>query len=297
MRSATEIQDQTQPPATGKIVSLIRGTLPILVPSEVRVAELVLTAPSEVIHLTVTELAKAANTSTSTVMRFCQRLGFKGYQDFKIALARDDIPLMRALPVDIDDEDAPARILAKVVVAGADAVARAATSIDEATFTRAVEVLDAASRILVVGVGRSAPISQDVAFRFLTIGLRTEAPLDVHVQHMTATSLGEHDVCLVIDHTGRTRETLMTATAAATAGAVVIAVTSFFHSSLIDVADIALVSGTKTVAFRLESMTSRLAHLSVLDALGIALAVGNRERAETAQRPYNALNLEHRLKQ
>lgn len=296
MSSVTQIQDRNRPPVPGKIVGLIRGTLPALVPSEVRVAEFVLAAPSEAIHLTVTELATAANTSTSTVMRFCQRLGFKGYQDFKIALARDDIPLMRALPVEIDDEDAPAQILSKVIGVAADAVARAATSIDHATFTRAVEVLDTASRILVVGVGRSAPIAQDSAFRLLTIGLRTEAPLDVHIQHMTATSLTDQDVCLVIDHTGRTRETLMTATSAARAGAVVIAVTSFFHSSLIEVADIALVSGTKDVAFRLESMTSRLAHLSVLDALGIALAVRNRDRTQTAQEPYNALNLEHRLK-
>lgn len=296
MTSATRTQDRNGTPAPGKIAGLIRGTLPALVPSEVRVAELVLATPDEVIHMTVTDLARAANTSTSTVMRFCQRLGFKGYQDFKIALARDNIPLMRALPVEIDDDDAPARILEKVVGAAADAVARAATSIDDATFTQAVEALDAASRVLVVGVGRSAPIAQDVAFRMMTIGIRTEAPLDIHVQHVTSTSLTERDVCLVIDHTGRTRETVMTATAAAQAGATVIAVTSFFHSSLIDVATIALVSGTKPVAFRLESMTSRLAHLSVLDALGIALAVRNRERSEAAQEPYGEVNREHRLK-
>lgn len=278
----------------GKIVALIRGSLASLVPSEARVARLVIDEPAEVIHLSVTELAEAAQTSTTTVMRFCRRLGFKGYQDFKIALAQDAISPLRRLQADVVEGDEPPGILAKVIGAAAEAVAGAGRTIEGATFTRAVDALHAAERILVIGVGSSAPIVQDIAYRFLTIGLRAEAPFDVHVQHVTASQLSARDVCLAISHTGSTRETVAAAKSAAAAGAPVLAVTSFFHSPLTEIADLTLVCGSKETAFRVEAMASRLAHLTVLDALYVALAVRDRERAIAAHDSFGAVLSEHR---
>ncbi|HEU0163414.1 MAG TPA: MurR/RpiR family transcriptional regulator [Thermomicrobiales bacterium] len=280
---------------SGKITALVRGLLPSLVPSEARVARFVLDQPAEVIHLSVSELGGIANTSASTVMRFCQRLGFTGYQDFKIALAQEAIPPLRRLQADVIEGDTPAAILGKVVHAAGEAVLEAASTIDDATFGRVVEALDEADRILVVGVGSSTPIVQDIAYRFLTIGLRAEAPMDVHVQHVTASLLGPKDVCLAISHTGSTRETVATTKSAAAAGARTIALTSFFRSPLTEIAQVVLVTGSKETAFRVEAMASRLAHLAVLDALYVALAVRNRARAIAAQESYETVLTEHRF--
>jgi DNA-binding MurR/RpiR family transcriptional regulator len=181
------------------------------------------------------------------------------------------------------------------VQAAAEAVGEAATTVDDETFDRVVALLDAADRVLVAGVGSSAPIVQDVAYRLLTIGLRTEAPLDVHVQHVAASLLSASDVCLAISHTGSTRETLATVRLAAAAGARTVAVTSFFRSPLTELADLSLVTGSKETAFRVEAMSSRLAHLAVLDALFVALAARNRDRAMAAQDAYSGVLAEHRL--
>jgi DNA-binding MurR/RpiR family transcriptional regulator len=285
----------TENAGSGRIVALVRGLLPSLIPSEGRVAAFTVDRPADVIHLSVTELALAANTSASTVMRFCQRLGFKGYQDFKIALAQDAIPSLQRLQADVVDGDSPSEILSKVVQSAADAISTSATTIDEAAFGQAIELLENAKRILVVGVGSSAPIAQDIAYRFLTIGLPAEAPLDVHVQNVTASLLGPGDVCLAISHTGSTRETVATVKSAIDSGARTVAVTSFFRSPLTDLAEVILVAGSKETAFRLEAMSSRLAHLSVLDALVVALAARNRERATAAQDSYGAVLSEHRF--
>lgn len=281
--------------AAGTVVARIRATLPSLVPSEARVAHMVNNQPTAVIHCSVTELAGLAGTSASTVMRFCQKLGYRGYQDFKIALAQDATPPLRQLQADVLDDDSPSTILGKVVHAAADAVAEASTTVDRATFAEAVEVLNAADRILIVGVGSSAPIVQDIAYRFLTIGLRVEAPVDVHVQHVTAGLLGIEDVCLAISHTGSTRETVAVMRTASLTGAETIAVTSFLRSPLTEVVRLSLVTGSKETSFRVEAVASRLAHLSVLDALFVALAVRDRDRALAAQKSYNAVLAEHRF--
>jgi DNA-binding MurR/RpiR family transcriptional regulator len=269
--------------------------MPSLVPSEARVARFVIEQPAGVIHCSVSELAEIAQTSASTVVRFCQQLGFRGYQDFKIALAQEAIPPITRMQSDVTETDTPAEILDKVVFAAASAVAGATTTIDAASFARVVELLDAADRILVLGVGSSAPLAQDIAYRLLTIGLRAEAPLDVHVQHVAASLLSARDACLAISHTGSTRETLAAARAAAQAGANTIAITSFFRSPLTEIAGISLVAGSRETAFRMEAMASRLAHLSVLDALFVALAVRNWDRAFAAQNTYQVVLAEHRL--
>lgn len=290
--------DPSEPPvsaSSGKAIAHIRGMLVALVPSEARVARVVLESPTDVIHLSVTDLATASGTSATTVMRFCQRLGYGGYQDFKIALAQDARSPLQQLQADVEEGDSPSQILEKVIAAAADAVGGAGSTIDEATFGTVIQVLSSAERVLVVGVGSSSPLAQDIAYRFLTLGLRAEAPIDVHVQHVTASLLGERDACLVISHTGSTRETLATATAAAHTGANVIAVTSFFRSPLTEVASISLVSGSQETSYRVEAMSSRLAHLAVLDALYVSLAISNRERSLAAQQAYNQVLSEHRF--
>ena len=67
----------------------IQGAYASLRAAEQRVADFILKHPEELIYLTVTELAERTQTSESTVVRLCQKIGYKGYQEFKIMLARD----------------------------------------------------------------------------------------------------------------------------------------------------------------------------------------------------------------
>lgn len=76
-------------------------------------------------------------------------------------------------------------------------------TVDVREFERAVSVLRWARRVLFVGVGTSAPLAQDAAYRFLTIGVHAEAPPDVHTQHVAARLLGSEDACFAVSHAGR----------------------------------------------------------------------------------------------
>lgn len=251
--------------------------------------------PRQVMRLSVVDVAQLAGSSASTVVRCCQRLGFAGFQDLKIALAQDAIPPLSRIPADVAEGDPPAAVLAKVLEAGVEALRGAVASVDPAAFARAAATLAAATRVLFVGVGTSAPLAQDAAYRFLTIGVRAEAPPDVHVQHVAARLLRAGDACLAVSHTGATRETLAAARAAAGAGATTIAVTSFARSPLTEVAAIVLVAGSRETSLRVEAMASRVAHLTVLDALFVAVALGERERALAAQDATAAVLAEHRF--
>ncbi|MEZ4632563.1 MAG: SIS domain-containing protein [Deinococcales bacterium] len=125
----------------------------------------------------------------------------------------------------------------------------------------------------VYGIGSSAPIAMDAYYRFLRIGLKISLLLDPHMQVVSAAQLQKGDVALAISHTGRSHETLSAAQKAKAAGATVISLSSFMQSPLALLADISLVTATAENAFRVEAMASRIAHLSVIDSLYVALAI------------------------
>lgn len=283
------------PGSVGPARTAIRASLPRLVPSERRVAEHVLASAEDIVHCSVTEVAIEVGVSPSTVVRACQHLGYKGFQDLKLHLVRDTVPALRSMQGDVTPEDSPAEILAKVLGSGEDALRSALHTIDSTVYAQAVKWLADSRTILFAAVGTSAPLAQDAAYRFLTVGARSEAPADVHVQHVRAALLEPGDSCVAISHTGATNETIATVTAARDAGAHTIVVTSFVRSPLTSVAEAVLVASSPEVAYRVEAMASRIAHLCVLDALVVGVALEQEARAADTQSVVADVLSEHRF--
>jgi RpiR family transcriptional regulator, carbohydrate utilization regulator len=286
---------QTDGGPPGAVAAAIRQRLGQLSPGERRIAEILLDAGSDLIFATVSEIAARAGSSVSSVARTCQSLGFKGFQDAKIALGRDGRRPVEAMQKDLHAGDSVNHVLDAVIHASADAVTHGAAFVDPDAFRRSTDLLAAAGRVLVLGIGTSAPLAMDSAYRLTTIGIDAEAPGDAHMQHVRASLLSDRDVVIAVSHTGATRETLAAAQAAKDAGARVIAVTSFRISPLADLSDAVLVARGDETAYRVEAMASRIAHLVVLDALFVALALADEERANAALEEVENVIADHRL--
>ena len=235
----------------------------------------------KVSHGTAQDLAQRAQTSPSTVVRCCQRMGYRGYHHLQMALARE-VPSEHLHHGDIAPDDPVNVVLAKVFAAGARTLTDGVRTVDEDRFRAAVEAISNARRVVFIGVGTSAPLAQDAAYRLRTIGVSADAPADVHVQHVATRLLGPPDVCVAITHTGATRETVMALRAARQVGATTIVVTSFSRSPISRLADFVLVTGGPELSFQREAMASRLAHLCLLDALYVAVAMLTETRSKTA---------------
>ncbi|WP_223695031.1 MurR/RpiR family transcriptional regulator [Leifsonia poae] len=255
------------------VTERIRASLTALSPAERRVADAVLADPAAVIHLSVTELATLAEASAATVIRLCATLGLRGYQDLKIMLARESIPADRQVLGAIRDGDGTGDVVAKVLGGTALALQQVVAAVDVNAVARIVDALLAARRVSLGAVGTSAPLAQDIAYRLTTIGIDASFVADVHAQHVAARMLLPADVFFAVSHTGSTFETLATAKAARSAGATVIALTSFASSPLTEVADLILVAGSPETAYRVEAMVSRIVHLTLLDAIFVALTM------------------------
>jgi DNA-binding MurR/RpiR family transcriptional regulator len=299
MEDSSELRAEKRP-STGTadqaraVLATARSVLPSLQPSDARVAQLILDEPDALVYRSVSEVAEAAQTSSATVVRCAQKLGFRGFHDLKLALARELATFAGDFTDGTSSADPRLAILDHVIAAGAQTVRDVGVLVDPAAFDAAVSAIADAGRVLFAWVGTSAPLTQDAAYRFSVIGIAAEAHGDVHVQHLHARLLRGGDVCVAVSHTGSTRETLEIVRAARAAGAVTVAITSFARSPLTELVDHVIVAGTREVSFRLEAMASRLAHLALLDALLVSVASRDESQARAALEVYTDMLGEHR---
>jgi RpiR family transcriptional regulator, carbohydrate utilization regulator len=280
------------------VLAIIRADLPSLQAADARVAAVVLEQPHLVISRSAAEVAEMADTSGATVVRCAQKLGFKGFHDLKVSLAYELAAVQDLWDENYDSDEAvdpDAALLRRVTATGAASLRDAATLVDLAAFRAAADALCDARRILFIGVGASAPLCQDAAYRFTMLGLQADAPADVHVQHVRAQLLDAEDVCVTVSWTGSTRESVVATRAAANAGATTVAITSFAKSELTEVVHHAIVAGTRDLMVDLHMLASRLTLLALLDCLLAAVASRRPARAHAASDRIQPVIWEHYL--
>ncbi|GGM81405.1 MurR/RpiR family transcriptional regulator [Dactylosporangium sucinum] len=264
------------------VLARIRSLLPTLAPSEARVAAFILEHADDVVHMTVAEVAEGAASAESSTVRCCRSLGFQGFQDLKISLARDTASLDQYAYDHVEPGDAPGDVLLKVMTFTAQVIRDAAGSIDPVTFEEAVAKINAADEILAIGFGASYLVARSVHDQFASIGLRVRAPDASNLKYLMSRTAPPGTCGLLISHTGATRDLIRCAEALRSRGVPTVAITSFPRSRLADRVDHALVASGRELAFRFESLSGRLAHLAVVDALYLALARASPERARAS---------------
>ena len=111
--------------------------------------------------LTISELADAARTSETTVLRFCKRLGMPGYPELRLALAAESAQprLLTASKSDINEDDTVDDIISKVAYADASAVEETAQQLDREALTRAADAIAAATRVDLYGIAASGVVA------------------------------------------------------------------------------------------------------------------------------------------
>lgn len=254
------------------LLSRIEAILPSLREAERRVAEFVVAHPTDLVHLTVTEIADRTDTSEATVIRFARRMGFAGYAALKIDLA---LGLQGAVPTPVGDwiADDTGSIKRKVLERELNSLADTAQLLDEETLERAVAALQKARRIEVYGVGGSAAIAYDAYALWIQIGLPVIAVTDSHLQVMSAVQLQPDDTAIAISTSGSTRDTVEALRAAKEAGATTICLTCHGRSPITRVADIVLLAAAQPMAIGGHQIYTRVSQIAVIDVLATALAL------------------------
>lgn len=267
----------------------IRSKMKSLTEAERKIANYVLENYMSILNFTVTELAEKANSSDATVVRFCRRVGYKGYQEFKIALAQDAIVPYKHLNPVLEEGDTTAEIINKVLKAEIAVLEETINVLNPSDLEAAAKAILNANKILIIGSGGSGIVGKDAMHKFLKIGISCYAETDIDVQAMGASLLQEGDVALVISHSGVNRNIIECLKLAKESGATTIGLTTQGKSPIQKNCDIVLTASTIETVFKSESVTARIAQLGVIDSLVAVVSLLDYEKSYKAiQKTRNA---------
>lgn len=275
----------------------LRSMRPSLAPVEDRIAALVLDSPRDVSAMTISQLAAAAQTSETSVLRFARRLGFGGYPGLRLALAEASASSngRPRLTGDIDADDTVDDIVAKVTNAEVAALEETAEQLDRSVLEAVAAALADAGRIDIFGIGASALVGQDLQLKLHRIGRIASCTSDTHLGLTSAALLGPGDVAVVISQSGTTAECIEVLRTAAGLGATTVALTNFSGSPLAQQARHVLTTAATETPLRSGATASRIAALMVIDCLFLATARRNLDHAVDAiARTRTAVERHHR---
>lgn len=241
--------------------------------SEAKVARVVLADPQAAVAATVADLAAGAEVSQASVVRFARSLGFAGLPDLRIALAKElsrratELELSSIAEGAIDARDSLADVVAKIAFHEARSIEQTARLVDLHTLEVVANAVADAQRVVLLGVGASGLVADDLSQKLQRIGLVCLFSPDTHVQLMHAALTGAGAVVIAFSFGGHTAEVRHGLDLARQSGATTVAVTNFPTSPVGGAAEHVLVASARETHFRAGAMASRMAQLAVVDFL------------------------------
>ena len=258
--------------SSSAVFERIRQMRDALTPAERRVADLALNHPRSIINDPIVDIARKADVSQPTVIRFCRSLGCQGLSDFKLKLATG---LTGTIPVShsqVHLGDTATDFGAKVLDNTVSAILQLREHLNFDQVERAIDLLNGARRIEFYGLGNSNIVAQDAHYKFFRFGIPTIAYGDLYMQAASAALLGKGDVIVAVSKSGRAPELLRVLDVAMQAGAKVIAITSS-NTALAKRATVALETDHIEIRESQLSMISRILHLVMIDILAVGVAI------------------------
>ena len=240
--------------------------------AERRVADYVVDTPQLVMRMNLATLARNAAISEPTVIRFCRAVGCEGFSDFKIRLAQSLAVGAPYVHREVRADDSLDDLASNIFLSSIQTLADLRDRFDTAALERATVALAKARRIDCYGVGLAGIAALDAHQKLMRLGVPSFVYADAHLQTMSAATLQPNDVAIAFSYTGQIRDIVRTTEVAKEQGAFVIAVTRS-DTKLARACSMTLAVDTAEDTFVYAPMTTRLAHLAVIDVLATSVAM------------------------
>ncbi|CAN5841653.1 MurR/RpiR family transcriptional regulator [soil metagenome] len=259
-------------PSEKGLLARIRTASTALSRAERQVAEFLLLKPHDALEMSIRVLAQSCDVSEPTVARFSQSMGFEGFKTFKMAFAKSLATGIPYLHLDVNQADHVRDVLPKVFDRTIAALMEARNSANPTSFEAAVNLLARARRIECYGLGYSGALAIDAQLKFFRFGIPTTVFCDGHLQAQSASLLNSDCLVVAFSRTGRTRDLIRSVQLAKNAGAKILVLCAS-GGPLADLADVHLSVDVEEDPDIYTPMTSRLAHLTYIDALAVAVTL------------------------
>jgi DNA-binding MurR/RpiR family transcriptional regulator len=265
------------------ITFIIKKNYSKLRKSEQKVAEYLLSNDGDIEQMSISQLARNAEVSQPTVMRFAKGIGLENYKELKLALTKERVhksmekdkkPSLYGFPISSEDkmEDIPAKVITKTT----QLLNESLKSIDVGQLELAVKAIVRARTVAVYGVENSSTTVEDLTTKLLYLGINCKQYGDFYLQNISANALGKEDVAVGVSYTGYSKNTVDVMKQAKKAGATTIIITNYDQTLLSKYADITICLSNEQFLYG-NAIFSRSTQLAVVDMIFMGILLSDYE--------------------
>lgn len=249
--------------------------------AERKVADYVLSQHTQVQFMSITQLADECNVAEATVSRFCRSLGLKGFNAFKLEMARHVATANAGLipPRRIDAGSLEGRCL-EASRLSQEAIQQTLELVNPENIEKVVSLFEQACKVICVGSGGSMLLAHELAHLFSTVSNKFFAISDSHMQMSYVSTMEPTDVVVLFSYSGATHNGIAVLELAKVRGIPTILVTRFPKSPAAQLADVVLHCGSNETPFQFGSVPAKVAQLVLQDILFQEYMYRNRESCE-----------------
>jgi DNA-binding MurR/RpiR family transcriptional regulator len=232
--------------------------------SENEIAQYVINNPDDVTTISITAIAANTNTSEASINRFCKKLGFKGFNRLKIALAQE------AFYDAMNRESDEPSLIASVKQDYGKMIANTSAMLNESDVIQAAERLKSSPRVYIFANAVTQGAALDIEFRLTTVGVAAKAITDLDFFRVVVSNIQSEETALLVVPSV-SRPLYQAALTAKDRGAFVIAAISCDSPKLNDALDFKFVASDKIIARNSVSLSANMMFLFVMDVLFSAM--------------------------
>ncbi len=209
------------------VLDVIKDNYGKIFSAEKKVADYVLEHPQEAVDANVSELAKASGVSDATVVRMCHHLGYKGYYQFRLMLAKD---VGREEGEEIEELQNTPNPVMKIFQKYVNSLTAVAESINEEDMKSCVNLIKSCKQAHILAVGNTTPLALYMGFRLGRLGVKCTNDIspEYFLNHVNLAD--KEDIIIAISQSGSSRQVIQGMELAKEKGLKMMAITGYRQS-------------------------------------------------------------------
>ncbi|CZQ89829.1 MurR/RpiR family transcriptional regulator [Trichococcus collinsii] len=241
------------------LAHLIQEKYHALTKSEKRIADYLLANKEQAVYQTMKDVTEAVKVGDATLIRFSQKIGFNGFSDLKIAIAKEEFTSQYEGDNDHQFYD---RILENQI----KVLESTRQLLDSEVVLQAIEAITKAKRIYIIGVGSSGLSAASLEKMLLRVGVHANHIVDPHFQAHALALLGPEDLVICFSLSGRTKDIHDSLKIAKENHTPIVAITNFKSSPIAELGDIVLQTANEEF-FDGGSLAGKISQLYISETL------------------------------
>lgn len=179
-----------------------------MTPLESEIASYILNNKDEITKLKIQELADILFISKSAIHRFVKKIGFNGFNDLKVSIAKENADLLENnsyINVDypFQAKDNPRQIAFKLLELYEKAIKDTFEYVDLDQIKAVSQLIDSADVIDVYTHAHNSNIAENFQDKMLTIGKSVNCPSSFYNQRLTVLASDQKHVAIILSYSGK----------------------------------------------------------------------------------------------